>query len=220
MHRTRIKICGIRTPEIALAAVEAGADAIGLNFVEKSPRFVTVEEAQRVVHALPAFVEPVALFADATPAHVRRICSETGIRTVQLHGQEPPTAAEAVLPARVIKVLHIGDGAAAQVRAWSGVLNLTAIMWDTPPQGAELTGGSGRTFAWNDLAQLQQTDALRGLRLIVAGGLTAENVGDAVRLLRPYAVDVSSGVESSCGVKDHVKIRAFCEAVRAADAAE
>lgn len=219
MHRTRIKICGIRDPRAALAVVDAGGDAIGLNFVEKSPRFVAVEDARRIVDALPAFVEPVALFADATPAHVRRVCAETGIRTVQLHGQESPTAAEAVLPARVIKVVHFGDGATAQIRAWRGVLNLTAILWDTPPQGAELTGGTGRTFAWQDLAQLQQTDALRGLRLIVAGGLTPDNVVDAVRVLRPYAVDVASGVESSRGVKDPGKIRAFCEAVRAADQA-
>lgn len=222
MSRTRIKICGVRDVDAARAAVDAGADAIGLVFAPGSPRRVTREQAWRIVQALPAFVEPVGLFVDASAAEIRGVASEVGLRTVQLHGDEPPALVEALASLRVIKALAFDPARADQALGpWRAAgAPLSGILWDTPPRAdATLTGGSGEAFDWKPLAALQKSGSLAGLApLILAGGLNADNVGAAIALLRPHAVDVSSGVESSRGVKDASLIRAFCNAVRAADA--
>ncbi len=224
MPRTRIKICGIRRPDDALAAAHAGADAIGLVFVERSPRRITVDEAKRIIRALPPFVEPIGLFVDDPPATVRGIADELRLRTVQLHGREGAGYVAQLDGLKVVKALSFDEGHAAEkIQPWrDGCKNLTGILWDAvPPQeAAELTGGSGRSFDWAALAALQDTGQLDGLPpTILAGGLTPLNVGDAIATVRPYAVDVSSGVEGERGVKDADKIRAFCDAARAADAA-
>lgn len=239
--RTRIKVCGIRDVGTALVAASAGTDAIGLVFVEGSPRRVDVETARQIVSALPPFVEPVGLFVDRPPSEVRTVCERVGLRTVQLHGGEGPGYIADLAPLRVVKALRadaIDDPSARSI--WFGSNpasrspaaplppNLMAYLLDAPPpapatpasSGAPasakpLTGGSGETFDWPKTAGIlrEQPNLLQGLPLIVAGGLTAMNVASAIAHFHPYAVDVSSGVESSRGLKSAELIAAFCQAV-------
>jgi len=220
--RTRIKVCGIKTVEHAVAAADAGADAVGLNFVRASPRFVDLATAAKVIAALPAFVEPVGLFADAPAEDVRAAAEGLRLRAVQLHGREGPGYASQLVGLRVVKAFAFeGARLRERVEPWrQSAGGLAAVLIDAPPPtvSAELRGGSGQTFDWAALASAVADGALAGLPpVILAGGLTADNVGEAVAAVRPYAVDVSSGVESSRGVKDAGKIAAFCAAVRAAD---
>jgi len=217
--RTRIKICGVRSPEIARAAANAGADAVGIVFVAKSPRCVTIDEARAVIAALPAFVEPVALFSDASLADIRQITAAIDVRTVQLHGSESPADAASLTDLRVIKAINLADAAHTIWLAAPMPVNIVGLLVDSPPApggDAPLSGGGGHTFDWSTLDALDRA-ALPAL--ILAGGLSAANVGDAIARVRPYAVDVSSGVESSRGVKDAAKVRAFCDAVRKSDRA-
>ncbi|MFA9478301.1 N-(5'-phosphoribosyl)anthranilate isomerase [Phycisphaerales bacterium AB-hyl4] len=235
MPRTRIKICGIHDLASADAAVEAGADAVGLVFVRDSARRVTVKVAQQIVQRLPAFVEPVGLFADAPTRHIREVASAVGLRTVQLHGEEHPGDVAALNDLRVIKAVAFHPSLVVEsVGPWQRerLTNLAAVLFDTPPPLAvtregqssaagkpALLGGSGRAFDWHALAERCADETLSALPpLVLAGGLTPENVAKAISVVRPYAVDVSSGVESSRGVKDVSRIRAFVEAVMGADA--
>lgn len=224
MARTRVKICGVRDVDTALAAVEAGADAVGMVFVERSPRRIDVDEAHRIVRVLPAFVQPVALFSDAPWQKVRDLADAVGVRTVQVHGREGPGFVSRVRHLRVVKAIGFEAGRVAeQLDPWrQGVTNLAGLLLDTPPDSAthgDLTGGSGVAFDWAALAKLEREGAFDALPpRILAGGLTPDNVGEAIRVARPFAVDVSSGVESQRGVKDPARIAAFCKAVRDADA--
>lgn len=217
MPRTRIKICGVRDVATALAAAEAGADAVGIVFVEKSPRHVAVTDAARIVAALPPLVVPIGLFANASAKHILQTCAATGIETVQLHGHEPPEILDDLAGLRVIKALPFSEHVTQQAARWSHHLAVRGLLIDTPPKPkAELTGGSGEVFNWDALAtQMHDFDK----PVLLAGGLTADNVARAVQAVRPYAVDVSSGVESARGVKDIEQIKAFCDAVRQADQA-
>jgi len=221
MSRTRIKICGI-TDEPALAeAANAGADAIGLVFVDGSPRHVTRQGAQLLINALPVMVEPVGLFADQPIAEVQAIADELGLRTLQLHGSETPDQVAALAPRRVMKALHFDPDRAEDLLAqWvPPPANLAAILWDTPPDEGAIPGGSGRSFHWASLASLLAANDHAPLPAsVLAGGLDEACVGEAVDTLRPYAVDVSSGVERRRGLKDPARIAAFCRAVRDADA--
>jgi len=203
--RTRIKICGVRTLELALVAAEAGADAIGLLRVPGSPRTIDAETALAVAAALPPWVAPVAVFADLPAAEV---VGEWPRGWIQLHGceQEIDTA---LIGRSIIKAVSVtlADDA---FRRWDGHPHLRALLIDAP------TPGGGVPF------DLRRLEGLRGeLRkpIILAGGLSPVNVGAAIRSLRPWAVDVSSGVEHRRGEKDPHLIREFCAAVRAADAA-
>lgn len=214
MQRTRIKICGIRDVETALAAADAGASWVGLVFVERSPRFVTIEQARAVVQALPSSVTPVGLFADAHADVIRSVAQQAGLTTVQLHGLEPISILDDLAGLHVIKALAFEEELAAKAEPWDNSPIVSALLIDTPPVG-ELTGGSGVAFDWRGLSHMR--DAVRK-PIILAGGLTAANVGEAIAICRPDAVDVSSGVESSRGVKDVNKIKAFCAAVAQAHA--
>ncbi|MEL7088561.1 MAG: phosphoribosylanthranilate isomerase [Planctomycetota bacterium] len=220
--RTRIKVCGVRDVSTARAAVVAGADLIGLVFVEKSPRFVTVEQAKTITEALPPGVEAVGLFCDHSAKDVQKKSESAGLQAVQLHGHEQPNFTEQLTGLRVIKAVGFDAGSLAQsLSPWRGCsASLSAVLIDTPPEpDAAITGGSGESFDWETLARLDTEGMLRDLPpMILAGGLTAQNVGLAIRTVRPYAVDVSSGVESSRGTKDAGMISDFCAAVRAADA--
>ncbi|MFW6060322.1 MAG: phosphoribosylanthranilate isomerase [Phycisphaeraceae bacterium] len=218
MPRTRIKICGITTVEAAQTAAAAGADAVGLMFAEGSPRTIDMAQAQRIAAALPAFVEPVGVFLNQSIDFVRDVAARLPLRTVQLHGHETPTEAAALAPLRVIKALSFDDGLDAALAPWRGCANLAALMFDAPPpERATLTGGHGTAFDWDALAALKQRGALDELPpIVLAGGLTPDNVAEAIATVQPYGVDVSSGVESARGVKDPGKIVAFCEAARGA----
>ena len=144
---------------------------------------------------------------------------QVSIRTVQLHGSETAAVAATLAPLRVIKAMGFeGPGITDRLAPWSGPRNVVAMLWDSPAEAKEQPGGRGKTFPWSKLAEMKKAgDIPKWARLIVAGGLTPENVGEAVAMLSPYAVDVSSGVESTRGVKDAGKIYAFCDAVREAD---
>lgn len=210
--RTRIKICGIKTPDMAKVAVEAGADAIGLNFVPSSPRYLSLAAALDVVRAVGPFVDSVGLFCDPTIEEMI-LFDDTGLQTIQLHGDEDRDFVETIPAHRVLKAV---PQARAAIESWRNApANVTGLLIDAPREEGDMTGGTGRSVDWHALAELDRT----GLPpLVLAGGLTPENVGEAIRIVKPYAVDVSSGVESSRGVKDAGQIRAFCDAVRHADA--
>jgi phosphoribosylanthranilate isomerase len=217
VRRTRIKFCGITRPEDAAAAAAAGADAIGLIFYGRSARAVSVDRAREILTALPPFVTPVGLFVNATPGEVSDIARALGLHAVQLHGDESPQAVSALPGLSVIKAVK-ADRAnlAAAVDRWRGV-RLSGLLLETA-DGPE-PGGTGIANDWAGLLAAQGAGLFKGLPpLIAAGGLTPKSVGAVVRQLRPFAVDVSSGIEQSKGVKSFDRMTAFAAAVRAADA--
>lgn len=223
MTRTRIKICGVRDVATAHAAAAAGADAVGLVLVAGSPRCINVDQAKEIAAALPAIVEPVGLFVAEPPSRVLAAAKHIGLRTVQLHGDEGPEHVQQLKDLRVIKAIGFAPASALQaIDPWrSRCPNLVALLWDAPAaDAAACPGGSGQRFNWDEVARLESNGALDGLPpRILAGGLTPRNVGRAIATVHPYAVDVSSGVESAPGLKDVGLIAAFCHAVRRADQA-
>jgi phosphoribosylanthranilate isomerase len=205
VERTWIKVCGIRRRSDAFAAAEAGVDAIGFVFAE-SPRRIDPTEARLIARDLPTHILRFGVFVDATPADIARIVTEAGLDRVQLHGFEEPMVRELV-GSRVIKAFRARDESVLdEIREWA----VDTFIVDTWSPAA--TGGTGHTFDWS----LGRRAARLG-RMVLAGGLTPENVGRALQEVEPFGVDVSSGVEESPGVKDPEKIRAFVEAVRASD---
>lgn len=209
MSATRIKICGITRQEDAQAAVSCGVDAVGLVFCPDSPRSVTPERAREIVGAVPPFVTVVGLFVDEPAAHVRHTLECVSIDLLQFHGNESAEYCRQ-FSRPWLKALRIKPGIAiadecARFRGARGVLLDT---WHE-----EKAGGTGHTFDWT----LVESDL--PLPLVLAGGLDEDNVAEAIRALRPSAVDVSSGVERSPGIKDAVRIQRFVKAVRAADKA-
>jgi phosphoribosylanthranilate isomerase len=215
MPRTRIKICGIREVEHIDIAIDAGADYVGLNFIEGSPRRVEIADARNLVAAICAAsttVEPVALFANQSRAVIEEVLEHADFKIIQLHGDESRAFVESFAGIRVFKAVPFDP---VKIDLWRNPpRNVAALLIDAPTRPGELTGGSGRAFDWDALANLDKT----GLPpIVLAGGLTPGNVAEAIRTARPYAVDVSSGVESARGVKDPALIRAFCDAVHSAD---
>lgn len=207
MFRTRIKICGITRPEDAARAGELGVDAIGLVFHPTSPRAVTPEQACQVVAALPPFVTPVALFLDAEPARVEEILNRVPVGMLQFHGTE--SAAFCRRFGRPwIKALGIGDGADPDTIV-DDYRDAAGLLIDGHARGA--AGGSGQQADWERLR------GERRYRLILAGGLGPGNVAEAVRAVRPDAVDVSTGVECAKGCKDATLMAQFIEEVRRGD---
>jgi phosphoribosylanthranilate isomerase len=205
--RIRIKICGIRTGETALAAAEAGADAIGFVFHPGSQRFIEPEEAFQVMADLPPFVATVGLFVNATLEKFCEMEERCPTTLSQLHGDEPEDVVRQCGPG-VIKAVHFdAETIESELARWSEVEEVDAILVDGSP------GGQGTAFDWSALAAARRACTKP---LILAGGLTPENVGEAIRIVRPWAVDVSSGVESAPARKSPDLIRAFCEAVRRA----
>ncbi|MHB1950772.1 MAG: phosphoribosylanthranilate isomerase [Acidiferrobacteraceae bacterium] len=205
--RTRVKICGITRPEDALTAVSAGTDAIGLVFAKHSARRVTVEQAEAVIRVVPPFVTVVGLFADAADDEIREVLKRLRIDLLQFHGQETPEDCRRY-GAPYIKAVAMGNGADVGMaeRLYSDSL---ALLLDSHVPGA--AGGTGRVFDWEHARG-------RGRKpVILAGGLTPENVGEAIRRVCPFAVDVSGGVERARGVKDEARMRAFVREVRRAD---
>lgn len=201
--RTRVKICGITRPEDARAAAAAGADAIGLVFHPASPRCVGIAQAQAIARALPPFVQPVALFVDAPPAEVCAVLAQLPGAIAQFHGDETPEDCAACGRA-YIKALRAREGLDL-AQAARRYRDATALLFDT--YDSIVAGGSGRRFDWSRVPRVVQP-------VILAGGLDAANVREALARVQPYAVDVSSGVESRPGVKDAGKIEAFMRAVR------
>jgi phosphoribosylanthranilate isomerase len=201
----RSKICGITRIEDALAAVEAGADAIGLVFYAKSPRAVTVQQARTIIAALPPFVTTVGLFVDASRCELGETLDAVPLDLLQFHGDESPAACDGY-HRPYIKALRVkpGDDIAAQVALYK---NASGVLLDTYVPG--IPGGTGEAFDWS-LVPVGLSKPV-----ILAGGLTADNVAGAISRVRPYAVDVSGGVEVAKGIKDAKMIRAFMQAVKA-----
>jgi phosphoribosylanthranilate isomerase len=207
--RVRVKICGITREQDALAAAGAGADAIGFVHCAASRRAVTPERARAIASVLPPFVGTVALFVDPTADEVRRIVDVTRPDLLQFHGDEDPAFCEG-FGVPYIKAVKIAT-AAPDAAALGYHARARGLLLDTHDPAA--AGGTGRAFDW----RLVPADAKRPL--ILAGGLDAGNVGAAIGLVRPFAVDVSSGVETAPGIKDGTKLREFMRAVAAACAA-
>jgi phosphoribosylanthranilate isomerase len=216
MQRVRVKIEGLRDAATAVKIAQMGADAIGLVFAE-SPRWVSPEQARAIVDALPPWVASVGVFVNADATTINRVVERTRIDYVQLHGDEPPQLV-AQIAAPCIKVFRVRDeGWLAEVRAWLEALggreNLAAILLDA--YSPEARGGTGEQFNWSLVADARAAGAMKGLDpIILAGGLTAGNVGPAIDSVKPWAVDVASGVEKSPGVKDLKKVADFIRATR------
>jgi phosphoribosylanthranilate isomerase len=207
MKRTRIKICGITSIDDAQLAVDFGADAVGFVFWAGSPRCLTPERAGLIVATLPRFVTAVGVFVNQPPDQIRRVVDDVGLGAVQLHGDEPVDEWTS-LPCQTIKAVGMDDAFdAASLTAWPGsVMPLLDVV------DPERRGGTGRTIDWTRAAA-----AARTRRVVLAGGLRPDNVEEAIDLVAPYAVDVSSGVERQPGVKDPDRVRAFFAAVARAD---
>jgi phosphoribosylanthranilate isomerase len=205
MKRPAIKFCGLTRTEDAWAAADAGAAAVGFVFAASSPRAVTPETARTIGRTLPPFLQRVGVFVDAPAADVRAIAAFAELDVVQLHGRESVQDAATVWP-RVIKALARGRDLIDQAQDWSDEVTLLV-----DAATGEAPGGTGELADWPAAAALA-----RARRVVLAGGLTAENVGEAIRVVRPYAVDVSSGIETRPGIKSASRMRAFAWAVEAA----
>ncbi|MCF6179726.1 MAG: phosphoribosylanthranilate isomerase [Geopsychrobacter sp.] len=203
MRNTRIKICGITSVDDALAAVAAGADALGFVFYAKSLRVVTASQTAAIVRELPPFVATVGLFVNEKPEVVEEVMDSSGLDLIQLHGDETPRDCH-FERRRVIKALRIKNADSLQLAGDYAVAGLLLDAWTD-----QLYGGSGERFDWQILKDFACEHPV-----ILAGGLTPDNVAEAIRQVRPFAVDVSSGVESTPGKKDHEKMAEFVRQVR------
>lgn len=194
----RVKICGITNLDDAIAASDAGADALGFVFYKASPRYIDPIKAGEIIKRLPPFVKSVGVFVDEDESEVRRIIDLTGIDLLQLHGDELPEFCD-LFGRPVVKAVRIKDKDSISILA---EYNVSAFLLDSHSETAY--GGTGKGFDL-DIA----IEAKRYGRVILSGGLTPDNIRGAVEKVRPYAVDVSSGVEASRGKKDHEKMRLF-----------
>jgi phosphoribosylanthranilate isomerase len=215
MATIRVKICGITTPEAARFAADCGADAVGLNFYPRSPRFLDPPRAAAVVRALPAFTAPVGVFVGLPLRQVCATAYQLGLRGVQTYDEHPPT--EDTFPFAHLPSFRVRDAAGLDhVRRFVGAARQAgrlpaAVLIDSLVDGQ--MGGTGHRAPWELLAGFDP-----GVPVILAGGLTPENVGEAIALVRPWGVDVASGVESAPGVKDPDRVAHFVHAARTAAA--
>ncbi|HMD32957.1 MAG TPA: phosphoribosylanthranilate isomerase [Candidatus Acidoferrales bacterium] len=205
----RVKICGITNWADAQRSIEAGCDALGFNFYPRSPRYVTPQAAAAIRSRLPKEIVAVGVFVNATPQEIQEVAEALHLHYAQLHGEEAPAAARAVGRATpVIKAFRVGprfrDARLARYPA-------AAFLLDGAPPNGKLRGGAGKAFDWKLVRHLAGYGPI-----VLAGGLTAENVAQAIRTAHPAAVDVASGVESAPGKKDPRKLRAFLDAVAGA----
>lgn len=213
--RTRIKLCGLTRPEDVQAAVAAGADALGLVFFAKSRRAVTLDQAQALRQAVPAFVDVVALFVNPDPAYVEEVIDAVSPDLLQFHGNESPEQCEH-FGKRYIRAFRVGgpemetrDEVLTECRRYASA---SAWLFDSYSTNY---GGSGEGFDLSLLGAVRNANDARPM--VLAGGLSDANVGDSIRRLRPFAVDVSSGIEDAPGIKSADKMDAFVQAVRNAD---
>ncbi|MDA8156810.1 MAG: phosphoribosylanthranilate isomerase [Actinomycetota bacterium] len=193
----KVKICGITNIEDAMAAADSGADAIGFMFYEKSPRYITPSRAAEIIKKLPPVITTVGVFVDMPGREVLEIMRGAGLDVAQFHGSEPPE--DCAIAKRAIKAIRIRELSDLNAMRHYKVSAFLLDAWSP-----DAPGGTGQIFNWS-----VALDAKPLGRIILAGGLTPENVAEAVRMVRPYAVDVSTGVESGKGIKDHSKMREF-----------
>jgi phosphoribosylanthranilate isomerase len=216
-HRTRIKICGLTRAEDVASAVDAGADAVGFVFYAKSPRFITPQQAAVLITQVPPFVSPVGLFVNASAEEVAEVLAHASLSMLQFHGDETPEQCAAIAAAvkrpfmraaRIGATTQAEDLLKCELAYRSASPFFSGLLLDTL---VDSYGGSGKVFDWSLIPEELAP------RVVLSGGLNAANITEAVRHVRPHAVDVSSGVESGKGIKDGSKIRAFIAAVQAAD---
>ena len=204
--QVKVKICGITNLEDALAAVDFGADALGFVFFEGSPRYISYQNTASIIKKLPSFVTTIGVFVNEHPEEIEKTIVVTGIDVVQLHGDETPEMC--VISKRIIKAIKVKS-----LESLEPLIHfkdrVSAFLLDT--YAPDVFGGSGNIFNW-DIA----SDAKQFGRIILAGGLTPDNITEAIRWVRPYGVDVSSGVESGKGKKDHKKMKLFIEMAKGA----
>jgi phosphoribosylanthranilate isomerase len=200
---TRIKICGVTSVSQARACVDAGVDAIGVNFISSSARCIDEAAARSIVAAVGKATLVVGVVADRTPSAMRALRDATGVGCLQLHGAESPEDVASVLP-HAYKAVRI---AFSDDVAWAEAMPGDYVMVDAKTEGA--LGGTGHVFDWKLVVELAKRR-----KLVLAGGLTPQNVAEAIRWVRPWCVDVASGVETAPGVKDMAKVRAFLNAVK------
>jgi phosphoribosylanthranilate isomerase len=205
--RTRIKICGITREQDVLAVVRSGADAFGLVFYEKSPRHVNLQQAVKLVRAVPPFVTVVGLFVNPVVEYVREVLAQVSLDVLQFHGEETPEFCQQ-FGKPYLKAIRVKAGVDL-LQCASRYAGAQGLLLDAFVEGTQ--GGTGESFDW----ELIPHDL--PLPVILSGGLSADNVAAAVRQVQPYAVDVSSGVEAAKGIKDMAKIDAFINEVRRAD---
>jgi len=201
----RVKICGITNLEDAFAAVEYGADALGFVSFKKSPRYISPAKAKAIIKKLPPFISKVGVFVNEDKKTIEKIVAQTGINIIQLHGDEPPKACSLSRP--VVKAIRVKSIENLDLLS-KYKDRVTAFLLDT--YTTEIFGGTGQIFNWDIAVEAKQFG-----RIILAGGLTPENIEQAIRWVHPYAVDVSSGVEEEKGKKDHSKMRLFIERAKA-----
>jgi phosphoribosylanthranilate isomerase len=199
----KIKICGITNLDDAMAAATFGADALGFNFYKKSPRYIEPAKAADIIAQLPPIIMPIGIFVNEREEKIREIQALTCIQTIQLHGDETPEFCQR-FGERVIKAFQVKDKESIKHMSQ---YHVGAFLLDSYRAGQR--GGTGTTFDWH-LAVVAKTFG----RIILAGGLTPENVAEAVKLVQPYGVDVAGGVEREKGVKDYVKLKKFISEAR------
>lgn len=199
---TRVKVCGITSSEDALCAVRLGASALGFVFYEKSPRFIRPAEAGEIISQLPPFVTKVGVFVNAGADYLREAKDIAGFDAYQLHGDETPEFCSA-FGENYIKAIRVKDSESLSAVE---LYDTDAFLFDT--YSPDAYGGTGENFSWDVLSRRKLEDKF----VILSGGLNSGNVREAIRAVNPYAVDVSSGVEISPGIKDHLKLERFMEA--------
>ncbi|MGZ5045188.1 MAG: phosphoribosylanthranilate isomerase [Methylobacter sp.] len=205
--RTRVKICGFTRAEDAVCAAQLGVDAVGLVFYPPSPRNVDIDQAIKIVNALPAFVSVVALFVDEQESQIRKVLNQVPIDCLQFHGDEPPEACR-LYDKRYMKAVRMQDGIDVSDLALQ-YHDASGLLLDAYHPGAK--GGTGSRFDWDLIPEHC------ALPIILAGGLDMSNARQAVQTVRPYALDVSSGVETEKGIKDALKMAAFIREVNEGD---
>jgi phosphoribosylanthranilate isomerase len=199
MARVRVKICGARTYEEARTALDCGADALGFNFWPKSARFVEPHKAQEIIHRLPPFVTCVGVFVNEDEERIKQIAEQTRIQTVQLHGDEEPEFCKRFGSIKLIKAFRVAEDFSIETMK---SFSVSAFLLDAKVKGEY--GGTGQRFDWRIAIEAKQIAPI-----ILAGGINIENVVEAIQYVRPYAVDVCSGVEAEPGRKDLLKLREF-----------
>jgi len=202
----KVKICGITNYDDAKAAVECGVDALGFVFFKKSPRYISPRNAASIIKTLPPFIISVGVLVNESADNTEKVVSETEIDIIQLHGEEPPEMCR--FSRRVIKAIRVKSlESLAPLESYRNAVS--AFLLDA--YAPDTLGGTGRIFNWDIAVKAKQLG-----RVILAGGLTPDNIADAVRHVTPYAVDVSSGVEIEKGKKDHTRMRLFVERAKSA----
>lgn len=202
----KIKICGITNMADALAAVEAGADLLGFIFFQSSPRTLTLEKAQNIIEILPDTVEKVGVFVNENVNTVNKIAQKLDLDYVQLHGEESPDYVKRIENVGIIKTIRVRDK--SSLTAIGNYPDIDIVLLDTYKE--DEYGGTGRSFDWALAAAAKEYK----IPIMLSGGLTVENVAAAIKIAKPYGVDVASGVESSAGLKDPQKIKKFIQAAK------